>query len=37
MEQLLYGCGLRLMECARLRLKDIDFEQNQIIVRDGGA
>ncbi len=35
MAQLLYGCGLRLMECARLRVKDIDFEQNQIIVRDG--
>jgi site-specific recombinase XerD len=30
----LYGCGLRLMECVRLRVKDIDFEQNQIIVRD---
>ncbi|MGE5258325.1 MAG: integron integrase [Hyphomicrobiales bacterium] len=35
MAQLLYGCGLRLMECVRLRVKDIDFEQNQIIVRDG--
>jgi integron integrase len=35
MAQLLYGCGLRLMECARLRVKDIDFEQNQIVVRDG--
>jgi len=35
MTQLLYGCGLRLMECARLRVKDIEFEQNQIIVRDG--
>jgi integron integrase len=35
MTQLLYGCGLRLMECARLRVKDVDFEKNQIIVRDG--
>ena len=31
--QLLYGCGLRLMECLRLRVKDVDFEQHQIIVR----
>ncbi len=35
MAKLLYGCGLRLMECLRLRVKDIDFEQNQIIIRDG--
>jgi len=35
MVQLLYGCGLRLMECVRLRVKDVDFEQNQIVVRDG--
>jgi integron integrase len=33
--QLLYGSGLRLMEALRLRIKDIDFELNQIIVRDG--
>ena len=33
--QLLYGSGLRLNEAVRLRVKDIDFEQNQIIVRDG--
>jgi len=32
---LLYGSGLRLMECLRLRVKDIDFHYNQIIVRDG--
>jgi len=32
---LLYGSGLRLMECLRLRVKDIDFEANQIIIRDG--
>ena len=35
MAQLLYGCGLRLMECMRLRVKDIDFEQSQVIVREG--
>jgi integrase len=32
--QLLYGCGLRLMECMRQRVKDIDFEQSQVIVRE---
>ena len=32
---ILYGSGLRLMECLRLRVKDIDFSSNQIIVRDG--
>jgi len=35
MAKLLYGSGLRLMECMRLRVKDIDFEQSQIIVREG--
>ncbi|RJQ45484.1 MAG: integron integrase [Nitrospiraceae bacterium] len=35
MAGLLYGSGLRLMECVRLRVKDIDFAQKQIIVRDG--
>jgi integron integrase len=35
MAKLLYGCGLRLMECVRLRIKDVDFDQNQILVRDG--
>jgi integron integrase len=35
MARLLYGCGLRLMECLRLRVKDIDFEQTQIVVREG--
>ncbi len=35
MASLLYGSGLRLMECVRLRVKDIDFEYRQIIVRDG--
>jgi len=32
---LLYGTGLRLMECLRLRVNDIDFEYRQIVVRDG--
>jgi integron integrase len=32
---LLYGTGLRLMECLRLRVKDIDFARSQILVRDG--
>jgi integron integrase len=35
MAMLLYGAGLRLMECCRLRIKDIDFSQNQILVRAG--
>ena len=33
--QLMYGSGLRLMEALRLRLKDVDFENGQIVVRDG--
>jgi len=32
---LLYGCTLRLMECLRPRVKDIDFEQSQVVVREG--
>jgi integron integrase len=35
MLRLLYGTGMRLMECARLRVKDLDLERNQIVVRDG--
>ena len=35
MAKIIYGCGLRLMECVRLRVKDIDFGRNQIAVRDG--
>ncbi|MBT8489596.1 MAG: integron integrase [Deltaproteobacteria bacterium] len=35
MAQLIYGCGLRLRECLALRVKDIDFEQNTVIVRAG--
>jgi len=35
MVQIMYGSGLRLMECMRLRIKDIDFENHRIIVYDG--
>ena len=35
MASLLYGSGLRLMECLRLRVKDVDFSYQQITVRDG--
>lgn len=35
MAQLLYGSGLRLMECLRLRVKDVGFERREILVRDG--
>jgi integron integrase len=35
MVRLLYGTGMRLMECVRLRVKDVMFEENQIMVRDG--
>jgi integrase len=35
MAMLLYGAGVRLMECCRLRVKDIDFFKNQIFVRAG--
>jgi integron integrase len=35
MAMLLYGAGLRLMECLRLRVKDIDCASNQIVVRAG--
>jgi len=34
MAQLLYGGGLRLMECLRLRVKDLDFDNRQIVVRE---
>jgi site-specific recombinase XerD len=34
MASLLYGSGLRLMECVRLRVKDVDFAYHQLIVRD---
>lgn len=32
---LLYGTGMRLMECLRLRVKDVDFERHEVTVRDG--
>jgi len=35
MAKLLYGSGLRLMECIRLRIQDVDFGQNKIFVRAG--
>lgn len=35
MARLIYGTGMRLMECVRVRVKDIDFDYHQIIVRDG--
>jgi integron integrase len=34
MVKLIYGGGLRLMECLRLRVKDIDFGNNQLVIRD---
>lgn len=35
MAQLLYGTGMRLMEVVRLRVKDVDFERAEVLVRDG--
>ncbi len=35
MASLLYGSGLRLMECVRLRVKDVDFSRLQLTVREG--
>jgi len=35
MAELTYGCGLRVSECIRLRVKDIDFEQGSVTVRAG--
>ena len=34
MAYLLYGAGLRLLECCRLRVQDVDFAANQIVVRN---
>ena len=34
MASLLYGAGLRLRECLKLRVKDVDFDYRQILVRD---
>src|SRR5262249_41203003 len=33
--RLLYGSGLRILECLRLRVKDVDFARKEILVRDG--
>jgi integrase len=35
MASLLYGSGLRLMECARLRIKDLNEDRGELLVRDG--
>ena len=35
MAALLYGTGMRVMECVRLRIKDVDFNRSEIIVREG--
>ena len=35
MASLMYGSGMRVLECCRLRVKDVDFERSQVIVRDG--
>ncbi|CAG0906108.1 unnamed protein product [Darwinula stevensoni] len=35
MAQLLYGTGMRLMECVRLRVKDVDFDRAEVVIRDG--
>jgi integron integrase len=35
MLHLLYGTGLRMIECARLRVKDVDFARGEILVREG--
>jgi hypothetical protein len=37
MAALIYGSGLRLLECAELRVKDIAFERGELMVRDGKA
>jgi integron integrase len=35
MASLMYGAGMRLMECLRLRVQDVDFARNEILIRDG--
>lgn len=35
MASLLYGTGMRLMECVRLRVKDVDFERHELLIRHG--
>ncbi|WP_253253877.1 tyrosine-type recombinase/integrase [Acidithiobacillus marinus] len=36
-ERLLYGTGMRLMECLRLRVKDLDLERHEITIRNRPA
>jgi hypothetical protein len=36
MASVMYGAGLRLLECCHLRVKDVDFMRREITVRDGG-
>lgn len=35
MARLLHGTGMRLMECVRLRIKDLDFGRRETMIRDG--
>ncbi len=35
MASLMYGAGLRLLECAELRIKDLHFDRGELLVRDG--
>ena len=35
MASLIYGSGLRLLECAELRVKDMNFDRSELVVRDG--
>jgi site-specific recombinase XerD len=35
MAKILYGCGLRLMECVRLRIQDLDLDRKILYIRDG--
>jgi len=35
MASLMYGAGLRLLECAELRVRDVNFDQAELIIRDG--
>lgn len=35
MAEILYGAGLRILECSRLRVKDVDFARKQLVVREG--
>jgi len=37
MASLMYGAGLRLLECAELRIRDVNFDQAELIIRDGNG